>query len=74
MTGIEMCERLRGDAKAAEVPVILVTSQILSAEERQRFGIGRPVLSKSALTRDALRTAIHDTLGQPRTNLPEVRA
>jgi CheY-like chemotaxis protein len=74
MTGIEMCERLRGDPKTAEVPVILVTSQILSAEERQRFGVGRPVLSKSALTRDALRTAIHDTLGQPRTNLPEVRA
>lgn len=74
MTGIEMCERLRRDPKTALVPVILVTSQILSADERQRFGVGRPVLSKSALTRDALRTAIHDTLGQPRTNLPEVRA
>jgi CheY-like chemotaxis protein len=74
MTGIEMCERLRRDPKTAQVPVILVTSQMLSPDERERFGVGRPVLSKSALTRDALRTAIHDTLGQPRTNLPEVRA
>jgi hypothetical protein len=51
-----------------------VTSQILSPDERERFGVGRPVLAKSALTRDALRAAIHDTLGQPRTTLPEVRA
>jgi signal transduction histidine kinase/CheY-like chemotaxis protein len=74
MTGIEMCERLRRDPRTAQVPVILVTSQMLSPDERERFGVGRPVLSKSALTRDALRRAIHDTLGQPRTTVPEVRA
>jgi CheY-like chemotaxis protein len=74
MTGIEMCERLRRDPKTALVPVILVTSQVLSADERERFGVGRPVLAKSALTREALRTAIRDALGQPRTDLPEVRA
>ena len=74
MTGIEMCERLRRDPKTAHVPVILVTSQMLSPGEREQLGVGRPVLSKSALTRDALRTAIDDTLGQPRANQREARA
>jgi signal transduction histidine kinase/CheY-like chemotaxis protein len=74
MTGIEMCERLRRDPKTSHVPAILVTSQHLSSEERERFGGDRAVLSKATLTRDTLRTAIHEALQQPRPSPPEVRA
>jgi CheY-like chemotaxis protein len=74
MTGIEMAERLRRDPRTANVPTILVTSQTLSADERMRFGTDRPILSKSALTREALRAAIHDVLVEPRPTTPEVRA
>jgi signal transduction histidine kinase/DNA-binding response OmpR family regulator len=62
MSGIEVCERLREDARTADVPVILVTSQQLSAEDRHRLHPPRPVLSKSALTRDTLRAAIHEAV------------
>ena len=63
MTGLEVCERLRDDPKTATVPVILVTSQQLSMEERRRLGGDKAVLSKSMLTRDALRGAIQQVVG-----------
>ena len=50
------------DPQTAQVPVILVTSQLLSMDERARFGVDRAVLSKSALTRDALRAAIQQAV------------
>jgi CheY-like chemotaxis protein len=74
MSGLEMCERLREDPKTAGVPTILVTSQALSADERERFGIARTVLSKSTLTRDRLRAAIHAATSAPRTTTPGVEA
>ncbi|HEX7797259.1 MAG TPA: ATP-binding protein [Vicinamibacterales bacterium] len=58
MTGIELRERLRKQPKTAHVPTILVTSQTLSADERERWGIADPVLSKATLTREILRAAI----------------
>jgi signal transduction histidine kinase/DNA-binding response OmpR family regulator len=58
MTGIELRERLRNQPKTAHVPTILVTSQTLSADERDRWGIVDPVLSKATLTREILRAAI----------------
>ena len=62
MTGIEMRERLRKQPKTANVPTILVTSQTLSAEERERWGITDPVLSKATLTRETLRAAIRQAV------------
>ena len=62
MTGIEMRERLRKQPKTANVPTILVTSQTLSAEERERWGIADPVLSKATLTRETLRAAIRQAV------------
>jgi signal transduction histidine kinase/DNA-binding response OmpR family regulator len=59
MSGFEVCERLKDDPSTARVPVILVTSQTLTADDRKRFGVDRAVLSKAALTREALRNAIH---------------
>ena len=74
MTGIEVSERLRSDPKTAGVPTILVTSQNLTAEQRERFGTERPILSKTGLTRDALRMAIRDALSEPASANPEIRA
>jgi hypothetical protein len=47
-----------------------VTSQELSPEERRRFGGANTVLSKAALTRDALRTAIDDAVGAANSGSP----
>jgi signal transduction histidine kinase/CheY-like chemotaxis protein len=58
MTGIDLCERLEREPDVAQVPVVLVTSQRLTEDERQRFGPDRVVLSKSNLTRELLRTTI----------------
>jgi signal transduction histidine kinase/CheY-like chemotaxis protein len=58
ITGLELYERLRKDPRTANVPVILVTSQRVSADDVERLGISEPVLSKSSLTRDMLRSAI----------------
>jgi signal transduction histidine kinase/CheY-like chemotaxis protein len=62
MSGLDVYERLRDDPRTARVPVILVTSQQLSMEERRRFGVDRAVLSKSVLTRDVLRGAIEQAV------------
>ena len=62
MSGLEVYERLREDPQTARVPVILVTSQQLSMEERRRFGVDGAVLSKSVLTRDVLRGAIEQAV------------
>jgi CheY-like chemotaxis protein len=58
MTGIELRERLRKQPKTAHTPTILVTSKTLSADERERWGVVEPVLSKATLTREILRAAI----------------
>jgi CheY-like chemotaxis protein/anti-sigma regulatory factor (Ser/Thr protein kinase) len=71
MDGIEMAERLHDDAKTSRVPVILVTSHTLSPDERRRFGEQHEVLSKYALTRDALQGAIERAVGAARS--PEIR-
>ena len=42
--------------------MILVTSQSLSAEDRERWGLADPVLSKATLTREALRAAIRQAV------------
>jgi CheY-like chemotaxis protein len=62
MTGVDMCERLRQDSDTASKPVLLVTSQILSPDEKERLGTGAPVLSKAQLTRDGLRAAIRNAV------------
>jgi CheY-like chemotaxis protein len=59
MSGIDALERLREDPSTAAVPVLMVTSQTLTADDRRRLGQTR-VLSKGALTRDALKTAIRE--------------
>jgi CheY-like chemotaxis protein len=65
MTGFDVFERLRDDAATAAVPVVVVTSQRLSDDERRRLSTACGVLSKSALTRNALRSVIASAIGAP---------
>lgn len=62
MSGAEVSERLRDDPATASLPIIVVTSQRLSSDDERRLGSDCPVLSKSGLTRDALRTAIRQVV------------
>ena len=71
MTGVQVCERLRQDPRTAKVPIIIVTSQLLSSDDNRRLGDVSAVLSKSTLTRDSLRSAIRDALWSTRSATPE---
>jgi signal transduction histidine kinase/DNA-binding response OmpR family regulator len=61
MSGLEVRRRLREDPATAQVPVIMVTAQRLSSTQRADLA-GTPVLSKSALTRESLQSAIRNAL------------
>ncbi|HZT77015.1 MAG TPA: ATP-binding protein [Vicinamibacterales bacterium] len=58
MTGFDVFERLRRDPSTSAVPVVVITSQRLTDDDRRRLSAATSVLSKSALTRESLRTAI----------------
>ena len=67
MTGFDLFELLRQDPATARVPVVVVTSQRLSDDEHRRLAEAKAVLSKAALTRNALRSAIASAVTpQPR--------
>jgi signal transduction histidine kinase/CheY-like chemotaxis protein len=63
MTGLDVYERLGEEPSMADVPVVIVTSQRLSDDDRRRFRSEPIVLSKSSLTRDLLRTTIDRAIG-----------
>jgi signal transduction histidine kinase/CheY-like chemotaxis protein len=68
MTGFDLLERFRQDPATARVPVVVVTSQRLSDDEHRRLSEATAVLSKAALTRNALRSAIASAvMPQPRS-------
>jgi CheY-like chemotaxis protein len=58
MTGFDVFERLRCDPSTSQVPVVVITSRRLTDDDRRRLAGAETVISKSALTRDMLRTAI----------------
>jgi CheY-like chemotaxis protein len=70
MTGFDVFDRLRGDPMTAAVPVLVVTSQRLSEDDRRRLAAARGVLSKSTLTRNALRSAIASAITPERGIAP----
>jgi signal transduction histidine kinase/CheY-like chemotaxis protein len=61
MNGIDVYQRLVESSGRARVPIVMVTSQRLSTEERERIGT-TAILSKAALTRDTLQAAIHSVV------------
>jgi CheY-like chemotaxis protein len=58
MTGFDVFDRLQGDPVTASVPVVVITSQRLTDDDRRRLAHANSVLSKATLTRDSLRMAI----------------
>jgi len=59
--GVELVERLRASRVTSGVPIIVLTAQVLDAEQRRILGPTR-ILSKSGLNRMALQSAILETL------------
>jgi signal transduction histidine kinase/CheY-like chemotaxis protein len=66
MTGFDVFDRLRDDPATSAVPVVVVTSQRLSEDDRRRLSAAQAVLSKSTLTRNSLRSAIATAIGAER--------
>ncbi len=62
MTGFDVLSALRNDPRTAGVPVVVVTSQRLTDRDRAQLAAANAVLSKSSLTRDALRSAMQRAL------------
>jgi signal transduction histidine kinase/CheY-like chemotaxis protein len=57
-TGFDVFDRLRADHATALIPVLVVTSQRLSEEDRKRLTPAAALLSKSSLTRETLQAAV----------------
>ena len=64
MAGFDVFDRLRGDPTTSRVPVVVITSQRLTDDDLKRLSAADSVLSKAALTRESLRTAIAHALDQ----------
>ena len=58
MNGVDVCEALRRDATTSAVPIVVVTSKNITSAERECLGADTPILSKSVLTREALRDVV----------------
>jgi CheY-like chemotaxis protein len=63
MTGFELLDRISGDAGLDAVPAIVLTSAILTPDERQRLRRAARIISKSDLCATGLTAAIADVLG-----------
>jgi signal transduction histidine kinase/DNA-binding response OmpR family regulator len=71
-TGYAVSQSLRQDPATAAIPLVVVTAQHLSADDRLQLGERTPVVSKAGLTRESLRAAIRQAsrpaLEQPHTH------
>ena len=64
MTGFELLDRISGCASLDGVPAIVLTSAILTLDERQRLRRAARIMSKSDLSGSALTGAITDALNK----------
>ncbi len=71
-TAIDVCQKLAEDPVTARLPVVVVTSHELSSGERQALG-DRPVIAKSAMTRDRLQETINRAMRRAEPALREGR-
>jgi CheY-like chemotaxis protein len=62
-TGFDVLDRLRADPATAAIPVLVVTSQRLSEDDRNRLTPAATLLSKTSLTRAALQAAVARAVG-----------
>jgi CheY-like chemotaxis protein len=63
MTGFELLDRISNETTLDRVPAIVLTSAILTLDERQRLRRAARIMSKSDLSGSALTGAITDVLG-----------
>jgi len=63
MTGFELLDRISAETSLDRVPAIVLTSAILTLDERQRLRRAARVISKSDLSSSALAGAIAEALG-----------
>jgi CheY-like chemotaxis protein len=63
MTGFELLDRISHETSLDRVPAIVLTSAILTLDERQRLRRAARIMSKSDLSGSALTGAITDALG-----------
>jgi CheY-like chemotaxis protein len=64
MTGFELLERITDETSLDGVPAIVLTSAILTLDERQRLRRAARIMSKSDLSGSALTGAIADALNK----------
>ncbi len=60
--GFDVIERLSADPVTAEIPVIVCTSSVLSAHQRNRLNHARTILSKVTLTREVMQRALGNAM------------
>jgi len=56
--GFEVLARLAAEPETAGIPVVVATSSVLTDAERMRLSRARSILSKAALTRESVQTAV----------------
>jgi signal transduction histidine kinase/CheY-like chemotaxis protein len=64
MTGFELLERMTHEVSLEAVPAIVLTSAILSTDERRRLQRAARIMSKSDLSASLLTSAIADVVGR----------
>jgi CheY-like chemotaxis protein len=62
MTGFELLDRISSEARLDPVPAIVLTSAILTLDERQRLRRAARIMSKSDLSGSALIGAITEVM------------
>ena len=70
MSGFEVLEYLSRDGSTRDIPVIVLTSAILDEAQRVRLGHARQILSKAALNRSMLVSALTRVLPGPERVAP----
>lgn len=58
LDGFTILEQLKADPQTAAIPVLIVTSKMLTVDEQNRLAAHAPVLSKAHLSRPALLAAL----------------
>ncbi|MEZ4728105.1 MAG: response regulator [Caldilineaceae bacterium] len=58
LDGFTLLEQLKADPQTASIPVLIVTSKTLTADEQRRLAAHAPILSKANLSQPALLTAL----------------
>jgi signal transduction histidine kinase/ActR/RegA family two-component response regulator len=58
--GFDVMDRLSADPVTADIPVLICTSSVLTAQQRERLQRARGILSKATLTRDVMQRALSE--------------